>query len=428
VLTLNRLRHRIKLRTDGGLKTGRDVVIAALLGAEEFGIGTASLIAMGCIMVRQCHSNTCPVGVCTQDEALRAKFTGTPEKVINLFSFVAEEVREILAALGARSMKEIIGHTELLTQISRGSPHLDDLDLNPILAKADASDLPVYCTREGRNPVPDTLDAQMIADGKSALEDGEKMQLTYTVRNTQRAIGTRFSAMITRRYGMTGLRPGHITVRLRGSAGQSLGAFAVQGLKIEVFGDANDYVGKGLSGGTIVVRPMASSPLKSNDNTIVGNTVLYGATAGKLFAAGQAGERFCVRNSGAVAVAEGCGSNGCEYMTGGTTVILGPVGHNFGAGMTGGMAFVYDADGGFEHSVNDDTLIWQRVATPYWDGVLKDIVAEHVRETQSRFAEAIVRDWDRELPKFWQIVPKEMLTRLAHPLTKEKRARKKASA
>jgi glutamate synthase (NADPH/NADH) large chain len=427
VLTLNRLRHRIKLRTDGGLKTGRDVVIAALLGAEEFGIGTTSLIAMGCIMVRQCHSNTCPVGVCTQDEALRAKFTGTPEKVINLFSFVAEEVREILAALGARSMKEIIGHTELLTQISRGSPHLDDLDLNPILAKADASDLPVYCTREGRNPVPDTLDAQMIADGKSALEDGEKMQLTYTVRNTQRAIGTRFSAMITRRYGMTGLRPGHITVRLRGSAGQSLGAFAVQGLKIEVFGDANDYVGKGLSGGTIVVRPMASSPLKSNDNTIVGNTVLYGATAGKLFAAGQAGERFCVRNSGAVAVAEGCGSNGCEYMTGGTTVILGPVGHNFGAGMTGGMAFVYDADGGFEHSVNDDTLIWQRVATPYWDGVVKDIVAEHVRETQSRFAEAIVRDWDRELPKFWQIVPKEMLTRLAHPLTKEKRTRKKAS-
>jgi glutamate synthase (NADPH/NADH) large chain len=302
VLTLNRLRETVRLRTDGGIKTGRDVVIAAMLGAEEFGVGTASLIAMGCIMVRQCHSNTCPVGVCTQDPALREKFTGTPEKVVNLFSFVAEEVREILASLGARSLDEIIGRTDLLAQVNRGAAHLDDLDLNPILAIADPGGLPRFCTVEGRNEVPDTLDAQIIEDAGPLFEVGEKMQLQYTVRNTHRAIGTKLSSKITRRFGMAKLRPGHISVRLRGSAGQSLGAFAVQGLKLEMFGDANDYVGKGLSGGTIVVRPMTASPLVTQDNTIIGNTVLYGATAGKLFAAGQAAERFCVRNSGATAV------------------------------------------------------------------------------------------------------------------------------
>jgi glutamate synthase (NADPH/NADH) large chain len=354
VLVLNRLRHRVTLRTDGGLKTGRDVVIAAMLGAEEYGLGTASLVAMGCIMVRQCHSNTCPVGVCTQDPALRKKFEGTPEKVVNLFSFVAEEVREILAALGAKSLNEIIGRTDLLTQVSRGSSHLDDLDLNPILAKADPGQYPRYCTLEGRNEVPDTLDAQMIKDARALFEVGEKMQLTYNIRNTQRAIGTRLSSMITRKFGERGLQPGHIRIRLKGSGGQSLGAFAVQGLKLDVFGDTNDYTGKGLSGGTIVVRPQTSSPLTSQDNTIIGNTVLYGATAGKLFAAGQAGERFAVRNSGADVVVEGCGSNGCEYMTGGRAVILGAVGENFGAGMTGGMAFIYDPQNRFPSLVNPE--------------------------------------------------------------------------
>ncbi|MBR9972337.1 glutamate synthase large subunit [Magnetospirillum sp. J10] len=418
VLTLNRLRHRVKLRTDGGLKTGRDIVIAAMLGAEEFGIGTTSLIALGCIMVRQCHSNTCPVGVCTQDPALRAKFTGSPEKVVNLFSFIAEEVREILASLGVRSLNEIIGRTDLLSQVSRGAAHLDDLDLNPLLAQADAGGHARYCTQTERNEVPETLDAQIIEDAKPLLEEGEKMQLAYNVRNVQRAIGTKLSHKIVKKYGMTGLQPGHITVRLRGSCGQSLGAFAVQGLKLEVFGDSNDYVGKGLSGGTIVVRPPVSSPLKSNENTIIGNTVLYGATAGKLFAAGQAGERFAVRNSGASAVIEGCGSNGCEYMTGGTVIILGPVGANFGAGMTGGMAFIYDSDGGFAHSINPESIIAQSVQTAYWQGVLKGLIKEHVAETQSAWAESILADWDRQLPKFKQIVPKEMINRLEHPTTK----------
>ncbi|MEW5703818.1 MAG: glutamate synthase large subunit [Pseudomonadota bacterium] len=417
VLTLNRLRHRVRLRVDGGIRTGRDVVIAAMMGAEEFGVGTTSLIAMGCIMVRQCHSNTCPVGVCTQDPKLRNKFEGTPEKIVNLFSFIAEEVREILASLGMRSLREVVGRTDLLAQVSRGSPHLDDLDLNPLLTQPDSGEFPRYCSLEGRNEVPDTLDAQMVEDASAALRKSGKVQLAYNVRNTHRAVGTRLSSMITRRYGMAGLAEDHITVRLRGTAGQSLGAFAVQGLKIEVFGDANDYVGKGLSGGTIVVRPLTASPLVTNENTIIGNTVLYGATSGKLFAAGQAGERFAVRNSGAETVIEGCGSNGCEYMTNGTVVVLGPVGDNFAAGMTGGMAFVYDERGDFPHYVNPDMATYQRVQTAHWEGVLKRLITEHAHQTQSRFAQRLLNDWEQTLPHFWQVVPKEMLNRLEYPAT-----------
>jgi len=417
VLQLNRLRHRVKLRTDGGIKTGRDVVVAAMLGAEEFGIGTASLIAMGCIMVRQCHSNTCPVGVCTQDEALRAKFAGSPEKVINLFSFVAEEVREILAGLGVRRLTDVIGRTDLLKQVSRGSEDLDDLDLNPLLVKVDAGGLPSYCTLEGRNEVPETLDADMIRDAAALFERGEKMQLAYNIRNTHRAIGTKISSYITRKFGMASLQPGHLTVRLRGTAGQSLGAFAVQGLKLEVLGDANDYVGKGLSGATIVVRPAPSSALVWNENTIIGNTCLYGATAGELFAAGQAGERFAVRNSGATTVVEGCGANGCEYMTGGTVVILGPVGDNFGAGFTGGMAFLYDVDDAFEKRVNADTLLWTRLASTHWEAVLKRLIARHVEETGSRSAARLLNDWAEERGRFWQVVPKEYARYLPVPMT-----------
>ncbi len=416
VLTLNNLRHRVTLRTDGGLRTGRDIVMAAMLGAEEFGIGTASLIAMGCIMVRQCHSNTCPVGVCTQDENLRAKFSGTPEKVVNLFSFIAEEVREILAELGFRSLTDVIGRTDLLVQVSRGSEHLDDLGLNPLLVQADPGQNARYSDRAERNEVPGTLDAKIVVDARRMLEEGEKMQLAYNVRNTDRAIGTRTSSHIVRKYGMTGLAAGHLTLRLRGTAGQSLGAFAVQGLKIELFGDANDYVGKGLSGATIVVRPLASSRLVARENTIIGNTVLYGATAGKLFAAGQAGERFGVRNSGALTVIEGCGSNGCEYMTGGVAVILGAIGDNFAAGMTGGMAFVYDADGSFESHVNPDSVVWRRVTMSHWEGVLKNLVSDHAAETSSVHAAALLSRWEAELPHFWQVCPKEMLNRLAHPI------------
>jgi glutamate synthase (NADPH) large chain len=417
VLQLNRLRHRVKLRTDGGIKTGRDVVIAAMLGAEEFGIGTASLVAMGCIMVRQCHSNTCPVGVCTQDEALRAKFAGSPEKVINLFSFVAEEVREILAGLGFRKLTDVIGRTDLLRQVSRGSDDLDDLDLNPLLVKADSGPHAAYCTIEGRNEVPETLDADMIRDAAALFQRGEKMQLAYNIRNTHRAIGTKISSRIVRKFGMTGLQRGHLAVRLRGSAGQSLGAFAVRGLKLEVFGDANDYVGKGLSGGMIVVRPAPSSKLVWNENTIIGNTVLYGATGGSLFAAGQAGERFAVRNSGALAVVEGCGANACEYMTGGCVVILGAVGDNFGAGFTGGMAFLYDADDTFERRVNPEAVMWKRLGgSAHWEEVLREHVTRHVKETGSPFAARLLNGWAMERTRFWHVVPKDYARYLAKPM------------
>ncbi len=267
-----------------------------------------------------------------------------------------------------------------------------------------------------RNEVPDSLDVDMLRDGAALFERGEKMQLTYTVRNTHRAVGTRASSAIVRRFGMTGLAPNHLHVRLRGSAGQSLGAFGVQGLKLEVFGEANDYVGKGLSGATIVVRPMVSSTLVARDHTIIGNTVLYGATSGRLFAAGRAGERFAVRNSGATVVVEGCGANGCEYMTGGIAVILGPAGDNFGAGMTGGMAFVYDGDNDFAGRINPDSIVLNRIASPHWDGVLRGLVEEHARETDSKWAAELLLDWDRSRAAFWQVCPKEMLSRLDYPL------------
>ncbi|MBL4628680.1 MAG: glutamate synthase large subunit, partial [Roseicyclus sp.] len=423
VLAMNNLRERITLRTDGGLRTGRDIVMAAMMGAEEYGIGTAALISMGCIMVRQCQSNTCPVGVCTQDEALREKFTGNADKVVNLITFYAEEVREILASIGARSLGEVIGRADLLSQVSRGAAHLDDLDLNPMLITVDGADRIVYDRERPRNPVPDTLDAQIVADGRRFLEDGEKMQLSYAVQNTLRTIGTRTSSHIVQRFGMRNkLQPDHLTVKLKGSAGQSLGAFAAPGLKLEVSGDANDYVGKGLSGGTIVVRPPMASPLKASENVIIGNTVLYGATDGYLFAAGRAGERFAVRNSGAKAVIEGCGSNGCEYMTGGVVVILGSVNANFGAGMTGGMAYLYDPDGTSMVNMNLETLVTCPVTVDHWEAQLRGLVQRHAEETESVKARDILQHWDFERGNFVQVCPKEMLNKLAVPLGIEETA------
>ena len=417
VLSMNNLRDRVTLRTDGGLRTGRDIVMAAMLGAEEYGIGTAALIAMGCIMVRQCQSNTCPVGVCTQDEDLRAKFTGNADKVVNLITFYATEVREILASIGARSLDDVIGRADLLTQVSRGSAHLDDLDLNPLLISVDSEKGTVYDRAKPRNAVPDTLDAQIVADAVRFLEDGEKMQLSYAVQNTHRSVGTRTSSHIVQRFGMRNeLQDNHLTVNLTGSAGQSLGAFAAPGLKLVVAGDANDYVGKGLSGGTVVVRPPMNSAIVASENTIIGNTVLYGATDGYLFAAGRAGERFAVRNSGAKVVIEGCGSNGCEYMTGGVAVILGEIGANFGAGMTGGMAYLYDPEGAAVDMMNHETLVHCAVTTPHWEDQLKGLIERHVAETDSRKAMDILQHWELEKVNFVQICPKEMLSRIPAPL------------
>ncbi len=414
VLTLNRLRHRVVLQTDGGLKTGRDIVIAAILGAEEYALGTAALVAMGCLMVRQCHSNTCPVGITTQDENLRKKFEGTVEKVIHLMQFVAEEVREILASLGAKTLNEVIGQTGLLAQVNRGGDDMVDLDLNTLLTQADAGTHARTCTQTGRNDVPDTLDVEMLDAARKALHAGKPLECKFEVRNTMRSIGTRLSSLVVRHGGAAMAQ--QITLQLHGSAGQSLGAFLARGIRIELMGEANDYVGKGLSGGSIIVRPRPASTLAPHANTIIGNTVLYGATSGSLFASGQAGERFAVRNSGADAVIEGCGSNGCEYMTGGTVVILGEVGQNFAAGMTGGMAYLYDPNVTVMKRLNTETVMATRLASTYWQEKLKTLITEHHRETGSPRAAEILADWAQHQPYFWQICPLEMRDRLPHPL------------
>jgi glutamate synthase (NADPH) large chain len=315
----------------------------------------------------------------------------------------------------------VIGRADLLTQVSRGSAHLDDLDLNPMLISVDEGHDIRYDRGKPRQEVPDTLDAQIVKDAEQFFKVREKMQLSYTVENTHRTVGARASSHIVREFGMrNSLQPDHLTIKLSGSAGQSLGAFAAPGLKIEVSGDANDYVGKGLSGGMIVVRPPLASPLVAAGNTIIGNTVLYGATGGKLFANGRAGERFAVRNSGALVVVEGCGSNGCEYMTGGVAVILGSIGGNFGAGMTGGMAYIYDPEGRAGDLINMESLVVNPLASSHWEAEVKALVEEHVRETRSVRAGGILQHWDEEKRHFLQVCPKEMLAHLVAPLSDEK--------
>jgi len=417
ILTLNGLRQKVTLRTDGGIKTGRDVVMAAMMGAEEFGIGTTSLVAMGCIMVRQCHSNTCPVGVCTQDEKLRKKFSGTPEKVVNLFSFIAEEVREILSSLGFKNLNEIVGRTDLLKQVSRGTSNLDDLDLSPLLVQADPGKNTRYGSPNLINEVPPTLDEKIYSDIKNLIFKENNIELNYEIKNVHRAVGTRLSHYIYKINDKRKFKRDQIKINLSGSAGQSLGAFGIKGLKLIVTGDANDYVGKGLSGATIVIKPPKESNLVSEENTIIGNTVLYGATSGKLFAAGQSGERFAVRNSGAEAVIEGCDSNGCEYMTGGIVVILGKVGDNFAAGMTGGMAFIYDPKKEFKKYVNPGSVVWQIPETQYWKNYLNNLVNEHFKETQSKVAKRILLNFSKEINFFKQVCPKEMLDKLLNPIS-----------
>ena len=417
ILTLNNLRHNVTLRTDGGLKTGRDVIIAAMMGAEEYGLGTSSLVAMGCIMVRQCHSNTCPVGVCSQDASLREKFTGTPEKVENLFKFVATEVREILASLGFKSINDIIGRTDLLSQVNKGASNLDDLDLNPLLVQADPGENLRYCKNNHINEVPETLDEKIWSDIKDKISTSQKNNFEYEIENTSRSVGTRLSHHIYKKYGNEKLNDETINIKLKGSAGQSLGAFLTKGISLTVEGDCNDYVGKGLSGGKIIVRTSNKSKLIAEQNTIIGNTVLYGATSGKLYASGQAGERFAVRNSGSFAIIEGCGAHGCEYMTGGSAIILGSVGDNFGAGMTGGMAFIYDEKNDFENFANPSSIIWQPVETEHWKKFLKDSIKEFESVTFSQKANRILKNFEVEIKNFKQVCPIEMLDKLDNPIS-----------
>ncbi len=398
VLSLNNLRSHVVVRADGGMRTGRDIVIAAILGAEEFNIGTASLIAMGCLMVRQCHSNTCPVGVCSQDPRLREKFTGTADKVVNLFSFIAEEVREYLATLGARSLDEIVGRTDLLRQVRRGGAHLDDLDLNPLLVRVEAAEKKAWPDK-GRAEVPETLDARVLNDAWAFLDRGQTSELTYPISNVMRTIGAGISSAIVRRWGPTG-PTGVLTLRLNGSAGQSFGAFGAKGLKLELTGEANDYVGKGLSGAEIVVKPVEWR----EHQPAIGNTTLYGATSGSLFVAGSAGERFAVRNSGAEAVVEGLGAHGCEYMTGGRVVVLGPVGWNLAAGMSGGELFVLGTPDQVALALNGDLASIATVTTEAANR-LQALVQAHHKATGSPLARRLLADWGDSVLRFVRIVP-----------------------
>jgi glutamate synthase (NADPH/NADH) large chain/glutamate synthase (ferredoxin) len=406
ILVLNDLRGRVILQTDGGLKTGRDVVVSAMLGAEQFGFGTAAVVATGCIMARRCHLNNCPVGVATQDKKLRAKFTGTPEMVINFFAFVAEEVREILASLGFRKLDDVIGRVDLLKQRSDVAyPKGASLDLDAILADVDPEGVrPRMHTKERNDRADAPLDDTILQDAKDAIATNTSIVLSYDVKNTHRAIGAKLAGEIAYHYGDEGL-DGIVECHFRGSAGGSFGAFSIRGLRFILTGEANDYVGKGMAGGEIVVKPPPEAKFPSRLNSIMGNTVMYGATGGSLYAAGCAGERFAVRNSGGRAVVEGVGDHGCEYMTGGVVVILGETGRNFGAGMTGGIAYVLDEKRDFPSKYNPQLVRLVEKLTPEDEKTLVSMIGRHHELTASLRSKEITDRWGYYSGLFWKVEP-----------------------
>jgi glutamate synthase (NADPH/NADH) large chain len=411
-LRINDLRHRVRLQTDGGLKTGLDVIKAAIIGAESFGFGTAPIVALGCKYLRICHLNNCATGVATQHNVLRAKyFVGLPEMVINYFRFVAQECREIMASLGVRRLADLIGHTELLEIRAGSTPRQKRLDLNPILSTAGlADDKPQFCLDERNTPFDKgELGEKMLADMRGAIEQRKGGRFGYAIANYHRSIGARISGEIARRWGDHGMADAPLIVRLHGSAGQSFGVWNAGGLHLHLEGDANDYVGKGMAGGKIVLRPPPNANFVHRDTVIMGNTCLYGATGGELFAAGHAGERFAVRNSGAVAVVEGAGDHCCEYMTGGVVCVLGRTGLNFGAGLTGGFAYVLDLDRGFVDRYNHELIDIHRISPEGMESNLqhlRHLITLHVRETGSVWGDEILNDFRAFLGKFWVVKPK----------------------
>ena len=408
-LVLNDLRGRIKIQTDGLLRTGRDVIIAALLGAEEFCFATVALVTMGCIMMRKCHLNTCPVGIATQDEALRKKFTGKPEQVINFFTFLAEEVRELMARLGARTLDELVGRTELL-EMNTAITHWksNGLDYSRMLAKPKVdSRVATRCIATQDHGIDHILDRKLIAAAMPALERKEKVSISMPIRNSNRTACTMLSGEIAKRFGREGLPPGTIDITFTGVAGQSFGAFLSEGIRLTLIGDANDYVGKGMSGGRIVVRPDSKATYAWNDNSIVGNTVLYGATGGEVYLAGMAGERFGVRNSGCKAVIEGVGDHGCEYMTGGTVVVIGKTGRNFAAGMSGGIAYVLDGDRHFNRRCNQGMVDLEQVSEAEDIAILRQMLETHAALTCSPIATSLLGDFDNARKRFVKVFPHE---------------------
>jgi glutamate synthase (NADPH/NADH) large chain/glutamate synthase (ferredoxin) len=406
-LLRNDLRSRIWVQVDGQLKTGRDVAIAAMLGADEFGFATAPLIASGCIMMRVCHLNSCPAGIATQDPELRKRFAGTPDHVINFFHYVAEDVRRILASLGLRRLEELVGRADLLER-SRAVGHwkAHGIDLSGILAvPAMAPGAPLRRVRDQEPVLGDALDWELIELARTALEEGGRVEISRAVRNTNRCVGGLLSNAITVRHGAGGLEEDSISVLFAGAAGQSFGGWLAPGITFALEGVANDYTGKGLSGGVLVVRPPADAGYRAEDNVIIGNTVLYGATSGRAFFRGLAGERFAVRNSGASAVVEGVGDHGCEYMTGGRVAVLGPTGRNFAAGMSGGVAYVYDEVGDFPtRRCNRTSVSFEEIDEA--DAIeLRALVAEHLQRTGSEVAQRMLGDWETSLERFVKVMP-----------------------
>ncbi|MCC6197509.1 MAG: glutamate synthase subunit alpha, partial [Burkholderiales bacterium] len=429
---LNRLRGRITVQVDGQMKTGRVVVIGAMLGADEFGFATAPLVVAGCIMMRKCHLNTCPVGVATQDPVLRRKFTGQPEHVVNYFFFVAEEVRELMAQLGFRTFDEMIGRADLLDmRASLDHWKARGLDFTRVFHQPKMpDDVARHRKEEQDHGLARALDHKLIEGAQPAIAKRQPVRLTHRIRNANRSVGAMLSGMIAREYGHEGLPEDTIHVAFEGIAGQSFGAFLARGITFELQGATNDYVGKGLSGGRIVVYPDPACPAKPEENIVIGNTVMYGAIEGEAYYRGVAGERFCVRNSGASAVVEGTGDHGCEYMTGGTVVVLGRTGRNFAAGMSGGIAYVYDADGTFKLRCNASMCALEPLLTESAqsaaekelvaagkgllrhlgradDAIVRGLVERHLRFTGSTLALAMLDDWDAARAKFVKVFPNE---------------------
>ncbi|XP_021282565.1 glutamate synthase 1 [NADH], chloroplastic isoform X3 [Herrania umbratica] len=428
-LVANDLRGRTVLQTDGQLKTGRDVAIAALLGAEEFGFSTAPLITLGCIMMRKCHKNTCPVGIATQDPVLREKFAGEPEHVINFFFMLAEEVREIMSQLGFRTLNEMVGRSDMLEvdkEVLSNNEKLQNIDLSLLLRPAAdiRPEAAQHCIQKQDHGLDMALDQKLIKLSKAALEKGLPAYIETPICNVNRAVGTMLSHEVTKRYHLAGLPAGTIHIKLSGSAGQSLGSFLCPGIMLELEGDSNDYVGKGLSGGKIVVYPPKGSRFDPKENIVIGNVALYGATCGEAYFNGMAAERFCVRNSGAKAVVEGVGDHGCEYMTGGTVVVLGKTGRNFAAGMSGGIAYVLDVDGKFQSRCNPELVDLDKVEEEEDIMTLKMMIQQHQRHTNSQLAREVLADFENLLPKFIKVFPRDYKRVLAK--VKEEEASKEA--
>jgi len=422
VLLLNDLRSRIRVQTDGKLQTGRDVVIAALLGAEEFGFATTPLIAMGCVMMRKCHLNTCSVGIATQDPVLRKQFQGQPEHVINFFFFIAEQVRQYMAELGFRTVDEMVGRVDRL-DVQEAIDHWKarGLDFSAILYNPPVpSRVARRCVHAQDHGLHVALDHQLVEHSLDALLSLSSVEINLPVRNIHRSVGTILSGEIARRYGSAGLPDDTVRIHLTGSAGQSLGAFLAKGVTLTLEGDANDYVGKGLSGGRVVVHPPRGSTFAPEENIIIGNVALYGATSGETFLNGVAGERFAVRNSGSTAVVEGVGDHGCEYMTNGLVVVLGACGRNFAAGMSGGVAYVFDEHGDFtEKRCNLESVDLEPLAETQDVMVVRDLVTRHFELTGSRRAKWILDNWQEAVPRFIKVFPHEFKRVLGVPRSEQ---------